>query len=87
MVLLAVNYNIACQLRIIHFLFTDTINTNVTHVVVDKRDTSRLDEINKLVEDVQGQMMDIHQIHVVDMKWVYDSIRAGEDLVEDSYIV
>lgn len=54
---------------------------------MDKRDTSRLDEINKLVEDVQGQMMDIHQIHVVDMKWVYDSIRAGEDLVEDSYIV
>lgn len=68
-------------------LFLDAITTDVTHVVVDKKDVSRLEEINKLVESAQEQMMDLHQIHVVDMAWVYDSIRAGEDLVEDSYIV
>lgn len=59
----------------------------MTHVVVDKKDVSRLEEISKLVESAQEQMMVLHQIHVVDMAWVYDSIRAGEDLVEDSYIV
>lgn len=54
---------------------------------MDKKDVSRLDEINKLVEEAHGQMMDLHRIHVVDVAWVYDSIRAGEDLVEDSYII
>lgn len=68
-------------------MLLDTITADVTHVVMDKKDVSRLDEINRLVEEAHGQMMDLHQIHVVDVSWVYDSIRAGEDLVEDSYII
>lgn len=59
----------------------------MTHVVVDRKDASRLGEINRLVGSAREQMMDLHQIHVVDIAWVYDSIRAGEDLVEDSYII
>ena len=58
--------------------------------MVDKKDLSRLDEIARLVEEaVQGQALttETHQIHIVDVAWVYDSIHAGEDLVEDSYCV
>ena len=70
------------------FICTESITPEVTLVVVDKKDLSRLDEITRLVEEAaQGQMMDTHQIHIVDVTWVYDSIHAGEDLVEDSYCV
>lgn len=58
------------------------IHKNITHVIIDLDDLSRLDTINRYITKLKI----INDVHIVSKQWLFDCIKQHEDLDETDYI-